>query len=89
MSYIDSALLNLTQWFCRKFQLLTGRTNVWLGLQLTNLSIVVYFVWAGAYFWNSDLGPRIAGGLFCGALLYALDPDCVESSDRVVREQRV
>jgi hypothetical protein len=72
MSYIDSALLNLTQWFCRKFQLLTGRTNVWLGLQLTNLSIVVYFVWAGAYFWSSDLGPRIAGGLFCGALLYAL-----------------
>ena len=72
MSYIDAALLNLTQWFCRKFQLLTGRTNVWLGLQLTNLSIVVYFVWAGAYFWSSDLGPRIAGGLFCGALLYAL-----------------
>jgi hypothetical protein len=64
MPHIDSALLNLTQWLCRQFQLWTGRTNVWLGVQLTNLSIVMYFVWAGAYFWNSDLGPRIAGGLF-------------------------
>ena len=41
MTYIDSAVLNLTEWFCRKFQLLTGRTNVWLAVQLTNLSIVV------------------------------------------------
>lgn len=72
MVYIDSALLNLTEWCCRKFQLLTGRTNVWLALQLTNLSIIVYFVWAGVYFWSSDLGPRIALGLFCGGLLYLL-----------------
>jgi hypothetical protein len=72
MPYIDSAILDATEWLCRKFQLLTGRTNVWIGVQLTNLSIVVYFVWAAAYFWNSDLVPRIAGGLFCGALLYVL-----------------
>jgi hypothetical protein len=72
MPHIDSALLNLTQWLCRQFQLWTGRTNVWLGVQLTNLSIVMYFVWAGAYFWNSDLVPRMAGGLFCGALFYVL-----------------
>jgi hypothetical protein len=72
MTYIDSAILNLTEWFCHKFQLLTGRTNVWLAVQLTNLSIVVYFVWAGVYFWSSDVVARIALGLFCSALLYAL-----------------
>src|SRR5688500_16272879 len=38
VTYIDSFLLNLTERFCRRFQLLTGRTNVWLALQLTNLS---------------------------------------------------
>jgi hypothetical protein len=72
MPYIDSAILDLTEWLCRRLQLLTGRTNVWLAVQLTNLSIVVYFVWAGVYFWNTDVVPRIAVGLFCGALLYAL-----------------
>lgn len=72
MAHIDSALLNLTEWLCRKFQLLTGRTNVWLAVQLTNLSIVVYFVWASVSFWSSDLGARIAIGLFCGGVLYLL-----------------
>jgi hypothetical protein len=72
MGYIDSAILNATEWFCRKFQLLTGRTNVWLAVQLTNLSIIVYFVWAAAYFFSSDLPPRIFIGLFCAVLLYAL-----------------
>jgi hypothetical protein len=70
--YIDSAILNLTEWFCRKFQLLTGRTNVWLAVQLTNLSIIVYFVWAGVYFWSSDVAARTALALFCGGLLYVL-----------------
>jgi hypothetical protein len=72
MTYIDSAILNLTEWFCRRFQLLTGRTNVWLAVQLTNLSIIVYFVCAGVYFWSSHLGARIAFGLFCSVLLYVL-----------------
>ena len=72
MAYIDSAILNLTEWFCRRFQLLTGRTNVWLALQLTNLSIVVYFVWLGVYFWSSGVAARIALGLFCSGLLYVL-----------------
>jgi hypothetical protein len=72
MPYIDSVLLEWTEWLCRKFQVLTGRTNVWLAVQLTNLSIVVYFVWAAVYFWNTNLVPRIAGGLFCGALFYVL-----------------
>jgi hypothetical protein len=72
MTYIDSAILNLTEWLCRRFQLLTGRTNVWLAVQLTNLSIIVYFVWAGVYFWSGDLGERVGLGLFCSALLYVL-----------------
>lgn len=72
MTYLDSALLNLTEWSCRKFQLLTGRTNVWLAIQLTNLSIIAYFVWAGMLFWRSDLAPRTLVALFCAALLYVL-----------------
>jgi hypothetical protein len=72
MTYVDSAILNLTEWCCRKFQVLTGRTNVWLALQLTNLSIIVYFVWAAVYFWSSDVEVRIILGLFCSGLLYVL-----------------
>src|SRR5262245_55728221 len=72
MRFIDSALLSLLERFCRRFQVLTGRTNVWLAVQLTNLSIVVYFAWAGLYFWSSRGVPRIALALFCGGLLYLL-----------------
>lgn len=72
MLYIDSLILNATESLCRKFQRLTGRTNVWLAVQLTNLSIVVYFVWAGFYFWLSDPGMRVVLAVFCGGLLYVL-----------------
>ena len=72
VTYIDSAILNATEWFCRKFQLLTGRTNAWLAVQITNLSIIVYFVWAAMYFSTADLTLRIAVGLFCGGVFYAL-----------------
>jgi len=72
MAYIDSVILDLTERSCRKFQVLTGRTNVWLALQLTNLSIIVYFVWAGLYFWNGDVATRTFVALFCIGLLYAL-----------------
>jgi hypothetical protein len=72
MTYIDSAILNVTEWLCRRFQLLTGRTNVWLAFQLTNLSIVVYFVWAGLYVWRSDRILRMLLVLFCSGLLYLL-----------------
>ena len=44
MTYLDSAILNILERFCHWFQLLTGRTNVWLAAQLTNLSVIVYFV---------------------------------------------
>lgn len=72
MTYIDAAILTFTEWCCRRFQLLTGRTNIWLALQLTNLSIVIYFVWAGAVFWSDEWWSRILLAVFCGALLYIL-----------------
>lgn len=72
MPHIDLALLNLTERLCRRFQLLTGRTNVWLAVQLTNLSIIVYFVSAAVYFWSGDAASRVFLMLFCGGLLYAL-----------------
>lgn len=72
MTHIDAAILNVVEWACRKFQVLTGRTNVWLAVQLTNLSIIVYFVWAGMYFWTAALLPRVLVGIFCVVLLYVL-----------------
>jgi hypothetical protein len=72
MTYIDSVILNLTERLCRRFQLLTGRTNVWLALQLTNLSIIVYFVLAGVYSWNAEAWLRLLVWLFCSGLLYVL-----------------
>src|SRR6185436_13935535 len=60
MTYVDSLVLNLTERLCRRFQTWTGRTNVWLAFQLTNLSIVVYFIWvAGLYWLSGDLAARI------------------------------
>ena len=72
MLFLDSAVLDATEWVCRRFQLLTGKTNVWVAVQLTNLSIVVYFVWAAMSFWSTDVVTRTIVGLFCGGLLYAL-----------------
>lgn len=72
MAFIDSVVLNLIERSCRGFQRLTGRTNVWLAVQLTNLSIIVYFVWAGLYALNIDVALRVVAALFCVALLYAL-----------------
>lgn len=72
MLSIDAAILSLTERFCRRFQLLTGRTNVWLAFQLTNLSIVVYFVWAAIQFWEGEGAPRLFLALFAGGVLYLL-----------------
>jgi hypothetical protein len=69
---IDAATLDVTEWFCRRFQVLTGRTNVWLAAQLTNLSIIVYFVWVSAYFQLLPFFGRILIGLFCSGVLYVL-----------------
>jgi hypothetical protein len=72
MTYLDSLLLNFTERVCRRLQVLTGRSNVWFALQLTNLSIVVYFVWAIGYSWTSDMAPPLLIGVFCLVLLYIL-----------------
>jgi hypothetical protein len=72
MTFIDSVVLNLIERSCRGFQRLTGRTNVWLAVQLTNLSIIVYFVWAGLYALNIDIELRVVAAIFCVALLYVL-----------------
>jgi hypothetical protein len=73
MTYLDSAVLNLTERICRRFQALTGRTNVWLAFQLTNLSIVVYFIWvANLYLLSGDLVVRVFVALFCGGVFFGL-----------------
>ena len=73
MTYVDSAVLNLTERLCRRFQSWTGRTNVWLAFQFTNLSIVLYFIWvADLYVLSGDLASRVFVALFCGALFFGL-----------------
>ncbi len=72
MTFIDSFLLDFTERCCRQFQLLTGRTNLWLAVQLTNLSIIVYVVWAVMYSWRSTVASRVLVALLCGMLLYVL-----------------
>ena len=72
MTYLDLGLLNLVEQGCRAFQRLTGRTNIWLGVQLTNLSIVVFFAWAAMYAWGTDLTEQIMVAVFCAGLLYLL-----------------
>jgi len=72
MIYIDSVIVNVVERACRRFQRLTGKTNVWLAVQFTNLSIIVYFVWAGAYFWSAEVTLRIFVALFCTGVLYVL-----------------
>ena len=69
---IDSALLDLTERICHKIQMLTGRTNVWIAFQLTNLSVIVYFAWVALYFPNLPPYWRIPAVLFCGCVLFAL-----------------
>lgn len=73
MTYVDSAVLDFTELLCRRFQIWTGRTNVWLAFQLTNLSIVVYFVWAiGLYWISGDAILRAFVAMFCGGVFFVL-----------------
>lgn len=73
MTYVDAFVLNLVEKLCRQFQLLTGRTNVWLAVQLTNLSIVLYFLWVlWIYLETADLTVRVFVSLFCGGVLLVL-----------------
>jgi hypothetical protein len=73
MTYVDAAVLNFTERICRRFQTWTGRTNVWLAFQLTNLSIVMYFTWvAGLYLLSADVTVRTFVALFCGGVFFVL-----------------
>jgi hypothetical protein len=73
MTYVDSLVLNFTEQLCRRFQMWTGRTNVWLAFQLTNLSIIVYFIWvAGLYWLSGDLASRVFVAVFCGGVFFVL-----------------
>ena len=73
MMYVDSALLDFTERLCRRFQTWSGRTNVWLAFQLTNLSIVIYFAWVSVLYWLSGmLALRIFVALFCGGVFLML-----------------
>ena len=81
MFYVDEALLNLIESACRQFQLLTGRTNVWLAFQLTNLSIVVYFVLAAVYFLSSRRCPNRARALLRRTVVL-VDPDNLQGDRR-------
>ena len=72
MTYVDSLILDATERLCRRFQRLTGRTNVWLAIQLTNLSIIVYFVWAAVSFSIGGFAARVFIGVFATGVLFAL-----------------
>jgi hypothetical protein len=73
MTLIDSAVLDLTERLCQRFQIWTGRTNVWLAFQLTNLSIVIYFTWVAVlYLLSGLLALRIFVAIFCGGVFLML-----------------
>src|SRR6187397_1169480 len=86
MSWIDLTLLNLTERCCQAFQRVTGRTNVWVAFQLTNLSIVVYFVWAAVYVWVTRGVTRVLLASFSTALLWALSQTLFRASLEVLEE---
>ena len=73
MIFVDRAVLNFTERLCHRFQMWTGRTNVWLAFQLTNLSIVLYFIWvADFYVLAGDRALRAFVALFAGVVFFAL-----------------
>jgi hypothetical protein len=73
MMFIDETVLNFTERMCHRFQSWTGRTNVWLAFQLTNLSIVLYFIWiADLYVLAGDGVSRAFVALFSGVVFFAL-----------------
>jgi hypothetical protein len=86
VGWIDLALLDVVEGACRAFQRLTGRTNVWIAFQLTNLSIVVYFVWAMLYVWVTRGLTRILLAAFSGLLLWVLSQTLLRSSVEMLEQ---
>lgn len=88
MFYVDDAVLNVTESLCRRFQAVTGRTNVWLAYHLTNLSIVVYFVWiAGLYWLSGSLALRVFVAFFCGGVFFMLTRTVFRTSIEVAEAE--
>ena len=80
--------MNFIELVCRRFQTWTGRTNVWLAFQLTNLSIVVYFVWvAGLYLLSGDVALRVFVALFCSGVLFMLTRTIFKTSIEVAETE--
>ena len=63
---------------CRRFQTWSGRTNVWLAFQLTNLSIVIYFAWWPFVLLTAP--SRCGSSLFCGGVFLVLTRTIFEVS---------
>jgi hypothetical protein len=81
MPGIDGVILDVTERLCQWFQKLTGKTNVWIAVQLTNLTIIVYFFSAAFYFpLLPNLSWRLAIALFCATVLYALSQTVFKES---------
>jgi len=88
MTYLDTAILNLIEWICRRFQAWTGKTNVWVAFQLTNLSVVVYFVWVGVLYWLSgDLVLRMFVAIFCAGVFFVLTRTLFRSSIEIAEAE--
>ncbi len=84
MICVDRAVLNFTERLCHRFQSWTGRTNVWLAFQLTNLSIVLYFIWvADLYLLAGDRALRAFVALFAGVVFFALTRTIFKTSIEV------
>jgi hypothetical protein len=78
---MDAAVLNLVERICHRIQIWTGKTNVWLAFQLTNLSIVIYFVWVAILYWVSgSVVLRVFVTVFCGGVLFVLTRTIFASS---------
>jgi hypothetical protein len=81
MTYLDTAVLNLVERLCRRFQKLTGKTNAWLAFQLTNLSVVVYFTWVVILYWlSASVAVRVFVAMFCGGIFIVLTRTLFRSS---------
>ena len=68
----DAFVLDLTEAACRRWQRLTGRSNIWLAVQITNLSIVLYFALAGVTFITGDRLVRAVVTVVAAVVLYGL-----------------
>ena len=81
MTYLDTAVLNLVERLCRRFQIWTGKTNAWVAFQLTNLSVVVYFTWVVILYWlSASVAVRVFVAMFCGGIFVILTRTLFRSS---------